>query len=66
MVYSRGMTEQERETRRQASVLKREGTGWDIGSAARFLLSEQEQTGAVGPWGSSASSTFARLLGRER
>ena len=29
MVYSRGMTEQARETRRQASVLKREGTGWD-------------------------------------
>ncbi|MGE0224417.1 MAG: SDR family NAD(P)-dependent oxidoreductase [Acetobacteraceae bacterium] len=41
MVYARGMTDQARETRRQASVLKREGTGWDIGSAVRFLLSEQ-------------------------
>jgi NAD(P)-dependent dehydrogenase (short-subunit alcohol dehydrogenase family) len=41
MVYGRGMTEQARETRRQASVLKREGTGWDIGGAVRFLLSEQ-------------------------
>ena len=41
MVYARGMTEQARDTRRQASVLKREGTGWDIGSAARFLLSDQ-------------------------
>ena len=41
MVYSRGMTEQARETRRQASVLKREGTGWDIGAAVRFLLSDQ-------------------------
>ena len=29
MVYARGMTEKARETRRQASVLKREGTGWD-------------------------------------
>ena len=36
-----GMTEQARDTRRRASVLKREGTGWDIGSAARFLLSDQ-------------------------
>ena len=41
MVYARGMTEQARDIRRQASVLKREGTGWDIGGAVRFLLSEQ-------------------------
>ena len=41
MVYGRGMTEEARETRRNASVLAREGTGWDIGSAVRFLLSEQ-------------------------
>jgi len=41
MVYARGMTEQARDTRRQASVLKREGTGWDIGGAVRFLLSDQ-------------------------
>ena len=30
MVYGRGMTEQARETRGQASVLKREETGWDM------------------------------------
>src|ERR1700677_689744 len=49
MVYGRGMTEQARDTRRQASVLKREGTGWDIGGAVRFLLSEQARyiTGQV-------------------
>lgn len=41
MVYARGMSEQARETRRRASVLNREGTGWDIGSAVRFLLSDQ-------------------------
>ncbi len=41
MVYARGMTEQARDTRRDASVLKREGTGWDIGGAVRFLLSDQ-------------------------
>jgi NAD(P)-dependent dehydrogenase (short-subunit alcohol dehydrogenase family) len=41
MVYTRGMTEQARDTRRLASVLQREGTGWDIGRAIRFLLSDQ-------------------------
>jgi NAD(P)-dependent dehydrogenase (short-subunit alcohol dehydrogenase family) len=41
MVYERGMTEQARDTRRKASVLGREGNGWDIGAAVRFLLSEQ-------------------------
>jgi NAD(P)-dependent dehydrogenase (short-subunit alcohol dehydrogenase family) len=41
MVYAPGMTDQARDTRRQASVLKREGTGWDIGGAVRFLLSDQ-------------------------
>ena len=49
MVYERGMTEQARETRRKASVLGREGTGWDIGAAVRFLLSDQARfiTGQV-------------------
>ncbi|HEX2939870.1 MAG TPA: SDR family NAD(P)-dependent oxidoreductase [Rhodopila sp.] len=41
VVYTRGMTEQARDTRRQASILGREGNGWDIGAAVRFLLSEQ-------------------------
>jgi len=43
MVYTRGMTEQARDTRGQASVLKREGTGWDVGGAVRFLLSDQSR-----------------------
>jgi enoyl-[acyl-carrier-protein] reductase (NADH) len=33
------MTEKAHETRRQASVLKREDTGRDIGGVVRFLLS---------------------------
>jgi NAD(P)-dependent dehydrogenase (short-subunit alcohol dehydrogenase family) len=41
MVYARGMTDEARDTRRKASVLGREGTGWDIGAAVRFLLSDQ-------------------------
>jgi len=39
MVYARGMSPAARDQRRRASVLAREGTGWDIGQAARFLLS---------------------------
>jgi NAD(P)-dependent dehydrogenase (short-subunit alcohol dehydrogenase family) len=39
MVYAGGMSGQSREARRRASVLGREGTGWDIGLAVRFLLS---------------------------
>jgi NAD(P)-dependent dehydrogenase (short-subunit alcohol dehydrogenase family) len=41
MVYARGngMSEQARAQRAKASVLKTEGTGWDIGHAVRFLLS---------------------------
>ncbi len=41
MVYDRGMSEQARDNRRRASVLAIEGTGWDVGHAVRFLLSEQ-------------------------
>ena len=40
MVYARGMTPAARETRRKASALGLEGTGWDIGRAVRFLLSD--------------------------
>ncbi len=41
MVYGRGMSDQARDNRRRASVLAIEGTGWDVGHAVRFLLSEQ-------------------------
>jgi NAD(P)-dependent dehydrogenase (short-subunit alcohol dehydrogenase family) len=40
MVHAHGMTEQARDTPRQASVLEREGSGWDIMRAVRFLLSD--------------------------
>jgi NAD(P)-dependent dehydrogenase (short-subunit alcohol dehydrogenase family) len=41
MVYARGngMSEAARAQRAKASVLKIEGTGWDIGHAVRFLMS---------------------------
>ena len=40
MVYASGMSDGAREQRRKASVLGREGTGWDVGMAVRFLLSD--------------------------
>ena len=39
MVYARGMSDAARAQRARASVLKTEGTGWDVGHAVRFLLS---------------------------
>lgn len=41
MVYSAGMSPEARERRREASLLGIEGTGWDIGLAVRFLLSDE-------------------------
>jgi NAD(P)-dependent dehydrogenase (short-subunit alcohol dehydrogenase family) len=40
MVYAGGMSAAAREQRRNASALGVEGTGWDIGHAVRFLLSD--------------------------
>lgn len=40
MVYGPGMSVKARDTRRKASALGVEGTGWDIGQAVRFLLSD--------------------------
>src|SRR5215510_3695976 len=40
MVYAGGMSASAREERRKASALGIEGTGWDIGYAVRFLLSD--------------------------
>jgi NAD(P)-dependent dehydrogenase (short-subunit alcohol dehydrogenase family) len=40
MVYAHGMSEAARENRRKCSVLGIEGTGWDVGLAVRFLLSD--------------------------
>jgi NAD(P)-dependent dehydrogenase (short-subunit alcohol dehydrogenase family) len=49
MVYGGGMSEAARTTRARASVLKIEGTGWDIGHAVKFLFSQHARyiTGQV-------------------
>jgi NAD(P)-dependent dehydrogenase (short-subunit alcohol dehydrogenase family) len=51
MVSAGGMTDELRERRRRASPLGLEGTGWDIGYAALFLVSDEARyiTGVVLP-----------------
>ena len=39
MVYAGGMSDAARAQRTKASLLKTEGTGWDVGHAVKFLLS---------------------------
>ena len=41
MVYQSGMSEKARDARVRASALGIEGTGWDVGNAVRFLVSER-------------------------
>jgi NAD(P)-dependent dehydrogenase (short-subunit alcohol dehydrogenase family) len=49
MVYARGMSPEARARRAAASVLKIEGSGWDVGHAVRFLMSSHARyiTGQV-------------------
>jgi NAD(P)-dependent dehydrogenase (short-subunit alcohol dehydrogenase family) len=51
MVYTRGMTEEQRDARRRRSLLHVEGTGWDVGHAVVYLVSDAARwvTGAVLP-----------------
>jgi NAD(P)-dependent dehydrogenase (short-subunit alcohol dehydrogenase family) len=41
MVQADGMTKERREARRKATVLRIEGSGWDIGHAVTFLVSDR-------------------------
>lgn len=51
MVYTRGMTEEQRDVRRRRSLLQTEGTGWDVGHAVVYLLSDAARwvTGVILP-----------------
>lgn len=51
MMYGPGMTAEARESRKNRSLLKTEGSGWDIGAAVRWLASEESRwvTGLILP-----------------
>lgn len=59
MVVARGMTPEMREIRRNRSLLKTEGTAWDVGAAVLFLLSPMARwiTGVVLPVDGGYSAT---------
>ena len=58
MVYSGGMSEEIRESRKNRSLLKVEGTGWDIGNGVLYLVSEEARwvTGIILPIDAGASA----------
>ncbi|KAK3653513.1 hypothetical protein LTR22_011187 [Elasticomyces elasticus] len=51
MMYGPGMSEEARESRKNRSLLKTEGTGWDVGAAVRFLAGDEARwmTGVILP-----------------
>lgn len=58
MVRAEGMTEDLREARRNRSLLKTEGEGWDVGNAVLFLASDEARwiTGVILPVDAGASA----------
>jgi NAD(P)-dependent dehydrogenase (short-subunit alcohol dehydrogenase family) len=58
MVYSNPMTEEIREARRNRSLLRTEGNGWDTGAAVRFLASDEARwiTGVTLPVDAGATA----------
>lgn len=51
MMYGPGMSSEAREARKNRSLLKVEGNGWDVGAAVRFLAGDEARwlTGVVLP-----------------
>jgi NAD(P)-dependent dehydrogenase (short-subunit alcohol dehydrogenase family) len=59
MVYAGGMSAALREARRNRSILKTEGAGWDVGAAVIYLASDRARwiTGAILPVDAGATAT---------
>ncbi|KAL5354945.1 hypothetical protein BJX96DRAFT_181043 [Aspergillus floccosus] len=51
MMYAKGMSPEAREARKNRSLLKTEGNGWDVGAAVRFLAGDEARfmTGVILP-----------------
>ncbi len=63
MVYARGMSDELRQSRRNRSLLKTEGTGWDVAEAVVFLASDAARwiTGVVLPVDAGTTATSGRV-----
>ncbi len=66
MMYADGMTEELRESRKNRSLLKIEGNGWDVGFAVLYLASDESRwvTGIVLPVDAGASAAPANYPAR--
>lgn len=62
MVSSRGMSPELREARRKRSLLQTEGSGWDVGNAVIYLVSDEARwvTGVILPVDAGATAGSAR------
>ncbi|KAF2431616.1 NAD(P)-binding protein [Tothia fuscella] len=64
MMYGGGMTEEQRSSRKERSLLKTEGNGWDCGAAVRFLAGDEARwiTGVILPVDAGATcSTSVKI-----
>jgi NAD(P)-dependent dehydrogenase (short-subunit alcohol dehydrogenase family) len=63
MVYSRGMSPELRDARRRRSLLKTEGTGWDVGNGVLYLVSDEARwvTGVILPIDAGATAASGGL-----
>jgi NAD(P)-dependent dehydrogenase (short-subunit alcohol dehydrogenase family) len=66
MVYAGGMTDEIREARKNRSLLKVEGSGWDVGHGVLYLVSDESRwvTGIVLPVDAGASAAPSAYPGR--
>jgi len=65
MMYGGGMSEERREARRQRSLLKTEGNGWDCGAAVRYLAGDEARwvTGTVLTVDAGATASTSIVVG---
>ncbi|KAK4948746.1 hypothetical protein LTR10_012751 [Elasticomyces elasticus] len=64
MMYTPGMSDEARESRKNRSLLKVEGNGWDVGCAVRFLATPESRwiTGVVMPVDAGATAAVGTDL----
>ncbi|KAF9032925.1 hypothetical protein BJ165DRAFT_1417550 [Panaeolus papilionaceus] len=63
MLFGKGMEPEVREARRERSLLKTEGNGWDCGCAVRFLASDEARwvTGVILPVDAGSTAAPSRF-----
>ncbi|KIW25722.1 uncharacterized protein PV07_08877 [Cladophialophora immunda] len=66
MMYAGGMTDEAREARKNRSLLKTEGNGWDVGCAVRFLAGPEARwiTGLILPIDAGATAAVGTDIPR--